>query len=260
MDNQLAYDRVADLYDLEYQGPRPGELEFWESQLPQPQARVLELACGSGRLLLPLARLGARMSGIDSSPAMLARTRASLQVDPELLPSTVRLHQASMEDFELPERFDLIMAAFNALLLVEHGQLEGVLTRARDHLAPGGLLVSEMFAMSNFDTLPDIDHVQINSHRHDPIVRERVYRYDRSTRVGLSNVVYRPGSGQDGQLGEHVYGLHIHTYGELRHRFTRAGFDIQAAYGGFDRRPFDDVRGQLILVCTGRTAQRPSGK
>ena len=245
MDNRRAYDEVAAHYDLEYPGPRSGELVFWRGQLPAPDSKVLELACGSGRLLLPLARGGARMTGIDSSPVMLARARERLRAEPAVGGAGARLHEQSMQELDLDEEFDLVMAAFNALLLVPHRELAPVLERVRAHLGRGGKLVAELFAMTEFDALPDDESAPLAGGE-GSWWRDRSYRYDPQLKAGISHVSYRHGRGR--VASRHSYGLHLHSWPELESQLVGSGFWIEALYGGFDRRPFRDPGGQLIFV------------
>ena len=245
MDNRRAYDDVAAHYDLEYPGPRPGELEFWRGQLQALDSRVLELACGSGRLLLPLARGGARMTGIDSSPAMLARARQRLRAEPAVPDSEVRLLEQSMQDLDLDDEFDLVMAAFNALLLVPHRELPTVLDRVRAHLGRGGKLVAELFAMTEFDAKPDYESAPLAGGE-GSWWRDRSYRYDPRLRAGVSQVNYR--HGRDRIASRHSYGLHLYSWEELETQLIGSGFRVESLFGGFDRRPFRDPGGQLIIV------------
>lgn len=245
LDNRRAYDEVAAHYDLEYPAPRAGELEFWQGQLPAPDSRVLELACGSGRLLLPLARAGARMTGIDSSPAMLARARDRLRAEPAIPDSGARLHQQAMQELDLDDEFDLAMAAFNALLLVPHRELPIVLDRVRAHLGRGGKLVAELFAMTEFDEQPDDESAPLAGGE-GSWWRDRSYRYDARLRAGVSHVNYRHGRGRI--ASRHSYGLHLYRWEELEAELIGSGFRVESLFGGFDRRPFRDPGGQLIVV------------
>jgi SAM-dependent methyltransferase len=103
---------------------------------------VLELACGSGQLAVPLARGGRRVVGLDASRPMLdaARRRAASAG------AGVELVEADMRTFELGERFGLIFVARNSLLhLHTAADLAAALGAARRHLAPGGVFAFDVF-------------------------------------------------------------------------------------------------------------------
>ncbi len=78
------------------------------------------------------------MTGIDSSPAMLARARERLRAEPAVGGAGVRLHEQSMQELDLDEEFDLVMAAFNALPAgPATASWAPVLERVRAHLGRG---------------------------------------------------------------------------------------------------------------------------
>ncbi|MGY1619871.1 class I SAM-dependent DNA methyltransferase [Geodermatophilus sp. SYSU D00691] len=100
---------------------------------------VLEFAVGTGRMALPLARRGLRVSGIDVSEPMLARLRAK--------PGAAAV-AASVGDFtttRVPGRFSLVYLVFNTIMNVT-SQQEQVATfrNAAAHLAPGGRFAVEV--------------------------------------------------------------------------------------------------------------------
>src|SRR6185436_20781947 len=111
-----------------------GDAAFYRALAQESGGPVLELGCGTGRVLLPIAALGIPCAGVDASPSMLAALRAK---NP---PPTLELVQASMETFDLGERrFRLVTCPFRAFqhLLTVDAQL-AALANIRRHLAPGG--------------------------------------------------------------------------------------------------------------------------
>src|SRR5947208_2019322 len=89
---------MARLYDsFRYDADLPWYLELAAAQ----GGRVLELACGSGRVLLPLARAGHEVVGLDSSPHMLALAREKLAAAEPTVAARVRLQQDDMREFQL---------------------------------------------------------------------------------------------------------------------------------------------------------------
>lgn len=125
------------LYDLILDGFTFG-LEFYLGLAKAAQGPVLDVACGTGRIMLPCLQAGVDVEGLDLYPGMLKRLRekaSALGLNP-------RLHEADMANFQLPRRYALIMIPFNAFVhnLTTEAQL-ATLQTCRGHLQPGGMLV-----------------------------------------------------------------------------------------------------------------------
>ena len=123
----------------------PDDRAFYMARLPSADAAVLELGCGTGRVLLPLAAACGSIYGLERSPAMLARCRQELQVSG--LPSTkARAELGDITHFALGRRFDLIIAPYRVFQLLEtEAQVEGLFRCMRAHLAPGGTGILNVF-------------------------------------------------------------------------------------------------------------------
>jgi len=128
----------AHLYDWSCQ-QMVDDLPLSEALAHEAAGPVLEMGCGSGRLLEGIARSGHEAVGVDISVPMLRRARRRLDGAP------VRLYRGDMAS-PLPERtFGLIILARHQLgYLRRRRQLELMLTRVRDHLAPGGTLLLDL--------------------------------------------------------------------------------------------------------------------
>ena len=96
-------------------------------------AAVLDAGCGTGRVAVELARRGHDVLGVDSDPSMLEVARA--HPGPRWL-------DADLAALELPDRFDLVVAAGNVVVFLAPGTEPRVVSRLAAHLRPGGLLVS----------------------------------------------------------------------------------------------------------------------
>lgn len=117
-------------------------LDFYLGLARRADGPVLDLACGTGRVLLPCLREGIDVDGLDLYPAMLQRLRekaSALALQP-------CLHQADMNGFQINRRYALIMIPFNAFVhnLTTKDQVS-CLTCCREHLRPGGLLAFDTF-------------------------------------------------------------------------------------------------------------------
>ncbi|SOE00866.1 class I SAM-dependent DNA methyltransferase [Caenispirillum bisanense] len=132
---------VAELYDDILADVPFGDLEVWAEMVRTAEAPALELACGTGRVLLPLLARGLAVEGLDVSEAMLAvcRRKAAAQ---GLAPV---LHRAAMQDFDLGRRFGAVFCPVASLsLLTADGSQAAVLACAFRHLRPGGVLALAM--------------------------------------------------------------------------------------------------------------------
>jgi len=132
------------LYDLMFPLPRGlgSKAQFYLDLAATPGGNVLELGCGTGSLLLPIAEHGVACTGIDLSSDMLARARAKF----ESRGFTAGLHVADMTNFDLHERFGLVFVASNSLThLHATGDIVECFRSVRRHLAPGGRFAFDVF-------------------------------------------------------------------------------------------------------------------
>ena len=178
---------IAQTYDDVYSVIRDpsGDVAFYVAQAAEAGGPVLEIGCGTGRILIPTARIGIECIGLDSSPEMLALL---LEKNP---PANLQLVNGQMSDFDLGEgRFQLITAPFRVLqhLLDIDSQLVA-LANVRQHLAPGGAFVFDVFDPKARD------HGSIGGARggwfrihspglRDATLRQRTERLERSGPVG----------------------------------------------------------------------------
>ena len=116
----------------------PDDIAFYQARLPASDAAVLELGCGTGRVLLPLAAWCGFIHGIDRSQAMLARCLQKVQAA-AIPPSKASVELGDITDFALGQRFDLIIAPYRVFQLLEtDAQVEGLFQCVRAHLATRG--------------------------------------------------------------------------------------------------------------------------
>jgi SAM-dependent methyltransferase len=240
---------VARFYDGAYATLRDpsGDVAFYRALAREAGGPVLELACGTGRVLLPIARDGVAATGLDLSPAMLDALRAKGP------PANLRLFAAPMQDFDLaPERFALVFSAFRGFqhLYTVEAQL-ACLACVRRHLAPGGRLAFDVFQ-------PDLSRLAVDEEESEDarfvqdgveVVRRVAVTRDRLTqtmRLELRWERWNAGT----LVGEERTTLRMrwfHRY-ELEHLLARAGFAVEALYGGFDRRSLGPDAAEIVIV------------
>src|SRR5262249_30840191 len=103
----------ADFYDyVEAYRTRP-DVGYFVDVVRETDGLVLELGCGTGRVLIPTARAGIEIVGLDRSPQMLAVCGRKLQEEPAGIQSRVQLRQGDMRQFELSRQFRLVTIPFH---------------------------------------------------------------------------------------------------------------------------------------------------
>src|SRR5512133_1688402 len=146
MNEAERYERTAWLYDLDDREVVKDDVPFYLDWAARTGGSVLELACGTGRVTIPLAEAGHEVWGIDLSAAMLTRLREKLARFPEGVRDRVQARLGDMSSFDLERVFPLIIIPFRSFqLLTRDEQLRGCLASVRRHLAPGGRFILDVF-------------------------------------------------------------------------------------------------------------------
>lgn len=129
------------LYDRLFHGGEQA-VEFYRAEADRQGGTVLELGCGTGNKLIPIASDGHSCMGLELSPEMLAEARRKADEHGAVLDWV----QGDMRAFDLGRTFDLVIIAGNSLLHLHEAQdLVGCFRAARRHLAPGGRLIFDVF-------------------------------------------------------------------------------------------------------------------
>lgn len=255
------YERVND-YDLEYQGQSELDLPFWKELVMRynPQ-RVLELACGSGRIGIELLHQSGnfQLEGLDIAPEMLNAYRRKLEGEPVWNQQRVTLHEGSMCDYDLPGKgeFDLIFLPFNSIChLYEIDEQFEAFQHAYSHLAPGGRFVVDT-------SLPDIDFLREALNRPTTVYMEDeiaspdgdftmlIYssrKYDAIEQV--EHMVWTHEKFfQSGENERYMNTLDMHVFfpRELQLLFLSSGFRIEAIYGDYNWKPLGKGTRQIVV-------------
>ena len=239
-DNGAEYDRLA-------LGAASGaEPDFYASCTPL-RGSVLELACGTGRLLIPLAERGLSLTGLDNSEAMLVAAQIKAAVR-KVSPMFVL---GDMRDFSLDTLFDLIFLPNNSLgHLHTLSDIRACFTSVLRHLSPHGRFVLDMFNPSLPLLLrePDRLYPMTEYTRSDgrTVAVSETVSYDAASQILHALWHYRT----DGEPAEvRPLDLRIFFPQELEALLSLSGFTIEAKYGGFDKSPFSSASRQQVIVC-----------
>ena len=136
---------LSHYYDLEYSEAAGKELDFYLANT-RGKDSVLELGCGTGRILIPLLKAGINITGTDLSKDMLARCKEKCRE----LGLDAPLHQQAMQRLSLGESFDLIFIADGTICLItDDEEVKCVLANAYKHLRPGGVFLLDVLTPRN---------------------------------------------------------------------------------------------------------------
>ena len=168
-------ERIAGVYD-DFYGEYDEAMIERLAELAGLGGQALELGIGTGRVALPLRQRGVEVTGIDVSPAMIARLRSKPGG------AEVRVVEASFAEFDLGARFDLVYVVFNTFysLLTQEEQVSCFRSAAR-HLAEGGVFLLEVFCpdLCRFvdgqavrAVRVETDRLQFDITMHDPVKQQ----------------------------------------------------------------------------------------
>ncbi len=244
--------RWADYYDLTQRGVS-GDLDFYMEMAKQAGGEILDLACGTGRVTIPLAEAGLSVTGLDLSVEMLRRAEKKAAERGVL--EKITFLQGDMRQFELGKQFSLIMIPFRSFLhlLHIHEQMKA-LTAIRKHLAPGGKLVFNVF-------VPQITHLYEESEKMalrgiyplengEQVAMWDFTRYDHFQQLSEVTRTYERIS-EEGVVTEKVVGRFTLRYifpAELHHLLRINGLKVVQRYGSFAKTTFDQNSSELIIV------------
>jgi ubiquinone/menaquinone biosynthesis C-methylase UbiE len=237
----------------------PGEIDFYRALAAEATSKgqaVLEIACGTGRVAIRLARDGADVVGLDLSPAMLAVAREKSRGT-----SNIRWAEGDMRSFDLRETFGLAIIPGHSFqnILTADDQV-ATLESIRRHLVPRGLLVVHL-DQPETDWLGDLTRDQggvfepSDAFIHPETGRRfrtlQAWSYEPATQTAISHKVWEE-LGPDGQVVDRLdrgsIRLHVVFRFEMEHLLARAGFTVEAVHGDFYRQELRDDSTEMIWV------------
>jgi SAM-dependent methyltransferase len=246
--------RDAALYDYEYRRRRY-DVRWYRALAQRTGGPVLELGCGSGRLLAPLARDGHDVVGVDLSPAMLERCRERVARAGRAAAARVTLVRADFRALALARRFPLVVSPFNTFMhLYTRGDVERFLAVVRAHLAPGGTFAFDVLSPHLRWLARDPTKRWARTRFTHPLTRKRlVYSleidFDLALQIAFMTIHYEPDVGE--RARPRVVRL-AHRYffpRELEALLHYNGFAIDAHDGGFGGEPLDNDADEQVVRC-----------
>ncbi len=264
--SQLADQRNVEFYAQTYDASVPdwpGEIAFYQEMAAAAQRKggaVLEIACGTGRVAIRLARAGVNVVGLDLSPQMLAVAREKSAGF-----ETMRWVQGDMRSFELDQTFGLVIIPGHAFQNLNSAEDQvACLECIGRHLQPGGVLVVHL-DHQDLGWLGDLlrekggVYEAAEPFRHPESGRQirtsRAWTYEPANQTAICQTIWEEVDGE-GQVVDRWHTrptrLHCVFRFEMEHLLARVGFAVEAVYGDFYRHPLGDKSSEMIwMACRG---------
>jgi len=198
---------------------------------------VLDLACGEGRLAVPLAAVGYRPLGVDLSPTALARAAAAAAA----AGVTLELHARDLRDLPWPERFAGAFCLGNSLGYQDAAATGALFAAAAACLKPGGRL---LLHGANFaETLLPFLEPRVRLRR-GGIEMRAVNSYDPARRLLTTRYRFRKGAAVEERSALH----HVFTLDEVEALLRAAGLTPLARWSTPDGEPFEGEAEEVWLL------------
>jgi SAM-dependent methyltransferase len=256
------YHIIAKYYDDAYAAKQDlVDLPFYIDLAEQSRGPVLEIACGTGRVLLPIARKGIEICGVDNSIPMLDVLKENLAREPQEVRQRITMQEGDMRTFRLDRKFPLVMIPFRPMqhMFTVEDQVAALKTAAA-HLTDQGTLAFDVFypkfemiwtkvgeEVQEMEWMPSSDPTRI------------VRRFFRKDSVDKINQIfnftfifrtYQRANQKESLVLEETeaFRLCYYTYPNLRALFLLAGLEPVAEYGSFAKAPLDNSAEQMIFL------------
>ena len=245
-------------------GSLQGDVEWYRRKAVDSAGPVLELGAGTGRITIPIAEDGIRVTALDLDAGMLDKLRQKAAALSPDVAARISVHQGDMRSFTLGDRYALVAIPFRAFLhnVTPDDQL-ATLRSAHAHLRPGGELALNVFH-------PSLEYMAANAGASAGVWRWRatstldgggfvVYsdttRYD-TVKQRLKSMIRTEEFGADGALQRtdmmHLELAYLYP-SDLESLLEQAGFQLLRMSGDFHGRPFERDGDELVIEARRRS-------
>jgi SAM-dependent methyltransferase len=249
------YDLIAPFYDIEHDSFQD-DLDMYRNYAELSGGKILELACGSGRVLLPLAAEGYEVTGVDTSEKMLAIAHQRLNT--ENLTGRCQLVLQDMRTLHLEQKYRLAFIALGSFgHIITRKDQQKTLASIRAHLSPKATLIIDISNqdaryMENLSgqflhqgTWPSNDnyyytHFISPAAAPDKHILELTHFYERHRQAGT---VERTTT---------TTMLYLFDRNEVELLLEQAGFVVKNVHGDYDLRPFHLDSPRMICIAEAR--------
>ncbi len=247
------YAQIARYYDAEHQD-MTDDLGFYAALAEEYGTPIFEVASGTGRVMLPLARAGHAIHGIDIEPAMIERAKERAAAQPGLQ-GKLTFIQGDILTYKSERQYPLVIFPYNGLLhFHEQEQQITLLKRLRALTADAGLLVLDLPNPADSFGAQDSDALILEKTFIEPesghlVMQYSVSQLDRTEQLFHITWIYDEVTG-DGTV-KRTFAPVVFRYfffAEVKLLLERAGFEVDSVYGGYDYEPYEAGFARMIVL------------
>ena len=248
------YEYLARYYD-QIHSSLTADLPFILKLAQENGGPILDLGCGTGRLLFPLAQAGFPVVGVDNSPLMLAVANKRLAAQPEEVRALVTLWKKDMRSLvqdHTETKFTLALFSFNTLLHMREGEILGLLKRIAGLLTSGGKIFIDLENPFLLAEIVDQNEAVFETSFMDAVTSKRVEQWSQSSLDSNTQTLtvtwqFRTQEKEPGTtIVEIVYHyLYPHQIALL---LQLAGFRLLQISGNYEGEPFQEDSERLLLL------------
>ena len=252
------YELSAKYYDDAYAvKPDLVELPFYVDLAKQIGGPILEMGCGTGRVLLPIARMGIEIHGLDNAPTMLGILRERIQNEPEQVRSQIALHQGDMRQFRGQKKYALVTIPFRPMqhMYTLEDQVTALKTGAF-HLDNDGILALDVFfpkfQLMDVGIGEEMLELEWPARSHPGRIVRRYFKkdaVDKIHQVFSATFIFRTYHNETlvSEETERIK-LSYYAYPQLKALFRLAGLEAVEEYGSFSKTPLDNTAKEMIFL------------
>jgi ubiquinone/menaquinone biosynthesis C-methylase UbiE len=249
--------RLAELYDLVPGYAKLADIDFYVNECLGPGGKTLELGCGTGRVLLPIAESGIEITGLDISEHMLSICRNKLARKDEPVRNRVKLVHGDMTAFNLEETFNVVIIPFRPFQhLITVSEQMACLSHINRHLPLNGRLIFNVFQV-NFKIISSPEYREETEDFAEFTLPDgrrlrrthRIAACHRSEQYNEVELIYYL-TGRDGAVERlvHAFPFRYFFRYELEHMLERNGFRVVNLFGDFDKSPLTDSSPEMVFI------------
>lgn len=247
---------IAEFYDYVYTSENRADIDFFVKYAKKAKGDILELGCGTGRVLIPTAEAGCHITGLDFSSFMLEKCKDKIKKQPEKVQARVDLIKADMINFKIKKKFSLITTPFRPFQhLISVEAQKSCLKCIYEHLENKGLLILDLF-QPYFPRLYDPKYLEEEEIDTRTLPDKRIlrrtsrtiaYHQDQQYKDEEINYYVTYPDGKEKVFKQQFPFRYFFRY-EVEHLLNLCGFKVIDLFGDYNKGVFQPDSPEMIFV------------